>query len=104
VRNSVEQRIVWDDLPGSLKQAIEARTGPITGVRNATAGRNSPLAAIIDARDGTVFAKGLPSAHRQVITQVREAAVAPLVREISPALGSHTLMTRKRLRFSPDRY
>jgi hypothetical protein len=65
---------------------ITARTGPITGVRIATAGQNSPLAAIIDARDGRVFAKGLPCGHRRVITQAREAAVAPLVGEISPAL------------------
>ena len=36
-----------------------------------------------------MFAKGLPSAHRRVITQAREAAVAPLVREISPALLWH---------------
>jgi hypothetical protein len=36
-----------------------------------------------------VFAKGLPSAHRRVITQAREAAVAPLVKEISPALLWH---------------
>jgi hypothetical protein len=57
----VEQRVAWDDL----------------------------LAAVIDARDGTVFAKGLPSAHRRVITQEREAAVAPLVRDISPALLWH---------------
>jgi hypothetical protein len=85
----VEQRIAWDDLPGPLKQAIEARTGPITGVRIASAGQNSPLAAIIDARDGKVFAKGLPSGHRRVITQAREAAVAPLVKEISPALLWH---------------
>jgi hypothetical protein len=27
----MEQRIAWDALPGPLKQAIEARTGPITG-------------------------------------------------------------------------
>jgi hypothetical protein len=85
----VEQRIAWDDLSGPLKQAIEARTGPITAVRIATAGQNSPLAAIIDARDGKVFAKGLPSDHRRVITQAREAAVAPLVRDISPALLWH---------------
>src|SRR6185312_3408272 len=45
--------------------------------------------AIIDARDGKVFVKGLPSGHRRVITQAREAAVAPLVREISPALLWH---------------
>ncbi len=51
----MEQRIAWHDLPWSLKHAIEARTGPITGVRIATAGQNSPLAAIIDTRDGKVF-------------------------------------------------
>ena len=85
----MEQRIAWDDLAGPLKQAIEARTGPITGVRIATAGQNSPLAAIIDTRDGKVFVKGLPSDHRRVITQAREAAVAPLVSEISPALLWH---------------
>lgn len=84
------QRIPWDDLPRPLKEAIEARTGPVTGVRIASAGQNSPLAAIIDARDGKVFAKGLPSAHRRVIAQAREAAVAPLVRGISPALGYGT--------------
>jgi hypothetical protein len=67
----VEQRIAWDDLSGPLKQAIEARTGLITGVRIASAGQNSPLAAIIDARDGKVFVKGLPLAHRRVITQAR---------------------------------
>ncbi len=63
-------------LPGPLKQAIESRTGRITGVRIASAGQNSPLAAVIDARDGKVFAKGLPSAHRRVIAQAREVAVA----------------------------
>ena len=85
----MEQRIAWDDLPGLLKHAIEVRTSPITGVRIASAGQNSPLAAIIDARNGKVFAKRLPSAHRRVITQAREAAVAPLVRDISPALLWH---------------
>jgi hypothetical protein len=85
----VEQRIAWDDLPESLKQAIEARTGRIVGVRVATAGLNSPLAAIIDTSDGKVFVKGMPSGHRRVITQAREAAVAQLVKEISPALLWH---------------
>ncbi len=85
----MEPRIAWADLPRPLKQAIQARTGPITSVRVAAAGQNSPLAAIIDARDGMVFAKGLPSGHRRVITQAREAAVAPLVAAISPALRWH---------------
>jgi len=85
----VEPRIAWNDLPGPLKQAIRARTGPITGVRIASAGQNSPLAATIDAESGTVFVKGMPSGHRQVVTQAREAAVAPLVKSISPALLWH---------------
>jgi len=85
----VDQRIAWDELPGSLKDAIEARTGRIASVRIATAGQNSPLAAIIETADGKVFAKGMPSGHRRVITQAREAAVAPFVRDISPALLWH---------------
>lgn len=86
----MDQRIEWDDLSGPLKQAIEARTGLHHGCPHREhGGQNSPLAAIIEARDGKVFAKGLPSAHRQVITQVREAAVTPLVRDISPALSQH---------------
>jgi hypothetical protein len=85
----VEQRIAWDDLPDPLKRAIESRTGPITDVRLASAGQNSPLAAIIDTASGRVFAKGMPSDHRRVIAQVREVAVAPFVRALSPALLWH---------------
>ena len=64
-------------------------TGPITAVRIATAGQNSPLAAFIDTNDGRVFAKGRPSDHRRVVTQTREAAIAPFVSDISPALLWH---------------
>jgi hypothetical protein len=85
----VEQRIPWESLPGSLKQAIEARTGTITAGRTMTAGQNSPLAAVVDTPAGRVFVKGLPSEHRKVITQDREAAVAPLVAAVSPALLWH---------------
>ena len=85
----MDARIGWDDLPALVKQEIQARTGPITAVRVPAAGQNSPLAAIIDTPDGRVFAKGMPSGHRRVITQAREAAVAPLVQAISPALLWH---------------
>lgn len=87
--HTVEQRIPWEHLPGNLKQAIEARTGTITAVRTMTAGQNSPLAAVVETAAGPVFVKGLPSEHRKVITQDREAAVAPLVTAISPALLWH---------------
>ncbi|WP_049887709.1 hypothetical protein [Saccharopolyspora spinosa] len=51
-----------------------------------TAGQNSPLAAVLATRNGKVFVKGLPSDHRMVITQAREAAAAPLVKGLSPEL------------------
>lgn len=72
----MEQSIAWEDLPGPPKDAIEARTGPLTAVGTMTAGQNSPLAAaaVLDAAAGRVFVKGLPSGHRKVITQYREAA------------------------------
>lgn len=85
----MEPRIAWGDLPEPLIRAIEARTGPITAARTADAGQNSPLAVIIDTRDGSFFAKGMSSGHRRVITQAREAAVAPLVTDISPSLLWH---------------
>ena len=83
------ERLAWDNLPESLRQAIEARTGPVHAVQIATAGENSPLAAVIDADAGRVFTKGMPSSHRRVSSQAREATVAPLVTGISPALLWH---------------
>jgi hypothetical protein len=83
------ERIAWGGLPDSVKDAIAARTGPVIAARTAAAGQNSPLAAIITTRDGMVFAKGMPSGHRGVVSQARETAVAPLVRDISPALLWH---------------
>ena len=82
----MEKRIEWDDLPASLKEAISARTGPVLSGRAATDGQNSPLAAVLDTRDGKVFVKGLPSGHRLIVTQAREAAAAPLAKGLSPEL------------------
>jgi hypothetical protein len=84
--SDVEQRVAWDDLPGPLRDAVAARTGPITTARTMTAGLNSPLSAVLATAAGHVFVKGMPSGHRRVISQDREAAVAPLVTSISPAL------------------
>jgi hypothetical protein len=85
----VEQRIQWGDLSSPLKAAIEKRTGPIIAGRAVTAGQNSPLAAVVDTREGKVFVKGLPAGHPRVITQEREAAVASVVSRISPTLLWH---------------
>jgi hypothetical protein len=82
----LEQRIAWDDLPGPLKDAIQARTGPIITGRAVTDGQNSPLAAVVQSAEGKTFVKGLPTDHRQARTQNREAAAASLATGISPEL------------------
>lgn len=83
------KRIPWEDLDTTLTDAISVRTGPIVAGQSVTAGKNSPLAAVLQTRDGAVFVKGLPSDHRMVVTQAREAATAPLVSGISPQLLWH---------------
>lgn len=80
------KRIQWEDLDATLIDAISARTGPILAGRAVTTGKNSPLAAVLETRNGMVFVKGLLPNHRMVITQAREAAAAPLVKNISPQL------------------
>jgi hypothetical protein len=82
----LEKRIEWDNLPATLKEAISARTGPVISGQAATNGQNSPLAAVLNTRNGKVFVKGLPSGHRLVVTQAREAAAAPLAQGLSPQL------------------
>jgi hypothetical protein len=83
---TVEKRIQWGDLPSPLTAAIEKRTGPTRAGRAVTAGQNSPLAAVVDTRDGRVFVKGLPSGHRLVVTQARETTAARLAKGISADL------------------
>lgn len=85
----MEQRIAWDQLPLDLRAAVEKRTGPILDASTASAGENSPLAATITTADGKTFVKGVPSNHRRVVTQEREAAIAPLVHGLSPELRWH---------------
>lgn len=80
------ERIAWKDLPDDLRSAIEKRTGPILYAQTMTAGQNSPVSAAVTTATGKTFVKGLPAADRRASSQVREAAVAPLVRHISPAL------------------
>ena len=85
----MEKRIQWGELPDSLKEAISARAGTIIAGHAVTDGQNSPLAAVVETSDGRVFVKGMPSGHHMTRAQAREAAAAPLVREISPALLWH---------------
>jgi len=78
--------IDWDDLDKEVRHAIQARTGPASGVRSASAGLNSEIAVFVDTPSGTTFVKGLRSDHRGVVRQHREAAINPFVRSVTPRL------------------
>lgn len=73
-------------MPHDLKDAIERRTGRILSAQTMTAGKNSPVAATVLTAKGKTFVKALPANDRRSANQLREAAVAPLVEAISPAL------------------
>jgi hypothetical protein len=89
VRTPMRHRITWDELPEATRAAIIGRTGPVHAARTVSGGRNSPLAAVLDTATGPVFVKGLPVGHRSAATQAREAATAPHVAEVAPALLWH---------------
>jgi hypothetical protein len=79
-------RIDWEQLPSSVRHAVEALIGPVLSATTVGDGQNSAIAAILDTRQGRVFVKGLRTDHRGVVTQQREAAINPHVRAVSPEL------------------
>jgi hypothetical protein len=79
-------RTDWDDLPASVRTAVQARTGPVASAGTVPAGMNSAMAVVLRTSDGHVFVKGLRHDHPGVITQQREAAVNPYLRGIAPRL------------------
>lgn len=83
------QRTQWDDLPVTVRRAIQERTGAVLKAETAAEGLNSELAALLQTSRGLVFAKGLRSNHPRVWTQDREATVAPYVRPLAPRLLWH---------------
>lgn len=79
-------RIAWEQLPASVRHAVDALTGPVLSATTVGDGQNSAIATILQTSQGRVFLKGLRTDHRGVVTQQREAAINPHVREVSPEL------------------
>ncbi|GAA2779387.1 hypothetical protein GCM10010452_03830 [Crossiella cryophila] len=83
------QRRRWEDLPTSVREAVQQQCGPVTAVDYATTGVNSAFAATLHTEDGLVFCKGTTdttsAAHR---TEVRVAPYLPAV--AAPRLLWHT--------------
>src|SRR5262245_43787341 len=81
-------RSAWECLPSALQDAVCDHLGPLVKVEPIHQGRRSALAAVAPTRgDEQVFIKGAPISDAKAVEQLdREAAIAPHVALISPAL------------------
>ena len=79
-------RTDWDNLPDGVRAAIQSETGPVVSAETVSEGLNSALAAKLRTVTDTIFIKGLRTDHPGVVTQRREAAINPYVRDLSPRL------------------
>ncbi|WNV82244.1 phosphotransferase [Umezawaea sp. Da 62-37] len=77
----------WHELPPGTRDAVEEVVGPVVDTMTVSAGLNSALAATLRLHSGSkVFAKGLRTDQRGVVTQDREALIAPYLGEVAPPL------------------
>ncbi|MFE1479397.1 aminoglycoside phosphotransferase [Streptomyces fimicarius] len=79
-------RIGLDQLPAAARAAVEQRTGPLLTVTESAHGFNSEVAARVTSATGTWHVKGLRTDHPRAWTQRREAALAPFLTGLAPAL------------------
>jgi hypothetical protein len=82
-------RLVWHHLPSAARAAVQERTGPILTTADVSTGANSGVAVKALTSSGEVFIKGIPVDHRQVKTQLREAAVNPYLPKSCPQVRWH---------------
>ncbi|MFB7293290.1 aminoglycoside phosphotransferase [Actinacidiphila glaucinigra] len=80
----------FTDIPADALAVIEEHTGPVLKAESVSTGLNSEIAARIHTDSGALFVKGLRLEHPRVWTQQREAAIAPYVAPLTPALQWHT--------------
>jgi hypothetical protein len=80
-------RRVWEDLPASVRKAVEGRVGQVVETDHTPAGRNSDLTVSLSAADGMVFVKGIAADAPNVYMHRAEAAVsAYLPCDLAPRL------------------
>jgi len=83
-------RCDWTDLPGEIREEIEARTGPVGSITPAPAGDHADFAATVHTAGGRTFIKAARKlAGRdgpEVMSLRREAAVLPHVARFAPRL------------------
>ncbi|WP_131744732.1 phosphotransferase [Frankia sp. Cppng1_Ct_nod] len=77
-------RIHWNDLSEAIRSVIQEYTGPVLDADTASGGVNSGIAVTLCTPTQKIFVKGMPSDHRQIYTQQREAAINPYILHIGP--------------------
>jgi hypothetical protein len=76
----------WHHLPAEVRAAVEQRIGIVRSATSATDGRNSAIAARLEAASGSFFVKGLHRDNFQARGQDREVAVNPYLPPSCPRL------------------
>ncbi|KAF0792754.1 aminoglycoside phosphotransferase [Streptomyces sp. FR-008] len=84
-------RFSVDQLPSAVRAAVEEHTGPLLHAEEVAEGFNSEIAVRLTSASGTWHVKGLRTDHPRVWTQAREAAVAPFLTGLAPALRWHVV-------------
>lgn len=79
----------WEDLPASVRHAVEQHTGHVTEATSVTGGVNSDLAATLRTRQGRFFCKAVTTDGRMAWMHRNELAVHPFLPDIAPALHWH---------------
>lgn len=84
----MSERVVWDELPGSLREAVERRTGEVTDAVCVAEGLNCSLALVIRTRgSGTLFLKGVRTSDDAAMAGLLcEERVNGVVQGVSPAV------------------
>lgn len=82
-------RIQYQNLPPNVRSKVEETTGAVLTVESVADGLNSAVAVKLHTATAAYFVKALPTDHRWVWTQGREAEVAAFVQSVAPAMIIH---------------
>lgn len=77
----------WDQLPVSLRDAVQDRTGRVHRAESVTTGRNSQLVTSLQTMDGRLFCKGVRTSSPSIFMHRNEETINPfLPADLAPRL------------------
>ncbi|WP_406000454.1 aminoglycoside phosphotransferase [Streptomyces sp. NBC_00829] len=84
----MSERVQWEELPSELRNAVEARTGPVITSENVAEGLNCSVALVVHTRtSGPLFLKGVRTSDAAGMVGLRcEEQINETVAGISPTI------------------